>query len=74
MPASSPAPDISQRLPPCPLHLFSYTQGIYGGGFCKYMSEYREFVPEWRVVRRAHRLCTDLAAGTWHPPTKTKSN
>lgn len=42
-------------------------QAIYSGGFCKYMSEYQGFVPEWNVVRRANRLCTDLAAGTWHP-------
>ncbi|PRW61424.1 Glycosyl transferase family 8 [Chlorella sorokiniana] len=50
------------------------TFGIYSGGFCKYMSEYRQFVPEWNVVRRAHRLCTDLAAGTWHPTSKRKPN
>lgn len=45
-------------------------QGIYKGGLCKYAAEYLRYVPEWQVVHHVHRLCTNLMAGSWHPPHK----
>ncbi|KAI7845916.1 hypothetical protein COHA_000462 [Chlorella ohadii] len=46
------------------------TWGIYKGGLCKYAAEYLRYVPEWQVVHHVHRLCTNLMAGSWHPPHK----
>ena len=45
-------------------------QGIYNGGVCTYAAEYRHYVPDWQVVHHVHRLCSNLVAGTWHPPHK----
>lgn len=77
-PAQQAAPQRARQpacTRPCWPHLHillpsprALVQGIYGGGFCKYASEYRHFVPEWQVVHKVHRLCSNLAAGTWHPP------
>ena len=54
-----------------------HVQGIYGdgsggvgrggGGLCKDVAEYCQSVPEWTVMQRLNRLCSNLLAGTWHP-------
>jgi hypothetical protein len=41
--------------------------GRGGGGLCKYVAEYCQYVPEWTVMHKLDRLCSNLLAGTWHP-------
>lgn len=56
--------------PHLPPKTHTMTQGIYQGGVCTYAAEYRHYVPDWQVVQHVHRLCSNLVAGSWHPPHK----
>jgi hypothetical protein len=61
--------DLNRPVPP-PSNTLPWTQGVYKGGLCTYAAEYRRYVPDWQVVHHVHRLCSNLVAGTWHPPHK----